>query len=1013
MRPKFRPYMRKLGLAYIFTVIFTLVSCDRNEDIASDVPDMFNVTFIDPGTPDQAVPDAPAVDRLFIDVYESDSASPATYTYKVSNGAVENGIDIPFKDGCSYELYLWAQKASGSVYSVKTGKIRDGVPVKYPEKFKTDDLSTFDSYSATVSFTYPDGLPSEVRLSRNVAKIDFAFFRDKLLEDNISLVELTVDGLTDIITFTGDSSEGKGKAVFRFEDLTSSLGSLEDYNHDTRMVRMGSGYFPVDASSKLKVGMAMTDASGNRVGNQVNDALTVEKGMMTALIFNGDELVWKGLQEDVLPVKPSRDGWIHISSVNEFAALLAGGGQKGAKYHICNDMDMSLLPSFVAKDFSSNALFEDICIDGGVYAGESVPSDYKINSLGSVRIHSLEIPAAAGLFASVKNFEATNIVLENIVVGGESDSRDGTGTFIGRSYGDLTLKNIKVNDSEVSAPRRIGGLIGAVYGGEVTLNDCDLSSVKVSTVYKNGVSGQAGGLVGYVGRSSEKDRSEEVDVMLFKCDLNSCIVTAYMQSEELHSGRLVGTLSGYDRDEKLSIVLSTADQATTLVHKGDGRDKTARKVTGRYVNRHKSAFCDDLPQEYENLLGGQVYHRGLVRFGNYQVETHLKEFIPKWDGLTVVTPLKADPKYDGDVKEEDSAYMIYSPADLVGLRKKTSTPSAIYLAISLDMNGQGEDGEYNVPENFADSYNESDDDNLFTPFSRVKLLEGNGNSIYNLGICRSNSKSSAFILSANETTVHRNISFRNCCVSGTHTQVETNSTAQAAILCSNAGGKSYTAQNVNAYDCKVFGVQKIGGLIANLSADNSNISSCNVERTYIENYEVFIDELFTGTFEYQNYEVIASQSFYPHGEVGGLIGFVSGEAVIENSNVKESEINCYGLDDIPADISPAQVEDILALLGYYHVPGRHVSTFIGDIRTKEGESIHINNCRVDSKTRCTRRWDKYCWTTINNTHRTYPHIGSCYYVAFLDMIGSVYVDGSRINLHDCRKTSACYEHNIN
>lgn len=1004
--------MKKLGLIYVITVILTLVSCDRNKVVPPAEPVMFDVTFVDPDISHQSVQDAPAVDRLYIEVYESDSSSPATYSYNVRNGAVENKIDIPFKQGCSYELYLWAQKASGSVYSFKDGKIREGVSVKYPEKFKSDDLGAFDSYSAAVSFTYPDGIPSEIRMKRNVVKIDFAFFKDKLLENNISQVEMTVEGLTDIITFTDEVSEGNGKAVFRFEDLISGLGSLEDYDHDSRMVRMGSGYFPVDASYKVRIGMTMTDVSGNRVGNQVDDVLTVEKGMMTALIFNGDELVWKGLQDDILPVKPSKDGWIHISSVNEFASLLAGKGQKGAKYHICNDMDMSLLPSFVAEDLNNSAFFEDMCIDGGIYAGESVPSDYRINTLGSVKIHSLEIPASTGLFENVKDFEATNIVLEDITVGGRSEDQDGTGTFIGSSYGDLTLKNIKVYDSAVSAPRRIGGLIGAIYGGEVTLNDCDLSSVKVSTVYKDGVSGQAGGLIGYIGRSSEQDRSEEVDVMLFKCNLSSCTVTAHMQSEELHSGRLVGTLSGYDRDEKLNVVLSSADRATTLIHTGDDRDNTASKGSGRYVNRCKSAFCEDLPQEYEDLLGGQVYHRGLVRFGNYQVETHLKEFVPKWDGVTVVAPLKADPKYDGDVVADESAYVVYSPPDLVGLREITDSPSAIYLATSLDMNGQGEDGEYNVPENFADSYNESDDDNLFTSFSKVKLLEGNGNTIYNLGICRSNAKSSAFILSASGTTIHRNINFRNCCVSGTHTLVETNSTAQAAILCSNAGGKSYTARNVNVYDSKVFGVQKIGGLIAILSADDSSVTDCNVENTYIENYEVFIDELFTGTFEYKNYSVTASQSFYPHGEVGGLIGFVCGNAAIENSSVKNSEINCYGLDDVPADITPKQVANILAQLGYYHVPGRHVSTFIGDIRTQNGEYIQINNCRVDSKTKCTRRWDKYCWITLNKTHRTYPHIGSCYYVAYLDMMGSVYIDGSRINMHDCRKTSACYEHNI-
>ena len=1000
--------MNKLRLFYIVVLILSVVSCNRQEDFGPDIPGVFSVSFMETDAAYESVSEPPAVDRLLIDVYESDASSPKTYSYSVKNGIVERGIDIPFKEGCSYEVYLWAQKGSGSVYSVKPGDIRKGVSVKYPENFKSGDLASFDSYRAVEKFIYPDGLPSEIRMRRNVAKVDFVFFKNKLVENNVSKVEMTVDGLPGMISTTGDDIASNGKATIRM-DVPSNL---EDYNSDTRISCLGTGYLPINGKSQIKVNMSMSDASGNKIGASSEEVLTLDAGLETPLIYDGDKLVWKGIYGNALPSTPSKDGWIHISTVGEFASLLATGGQKGARYHICNDMDMSLLPSSFAESFKSDAMFEDICVDGGIYSGNEVPNNYKLNSSGSIRIYNLELPAANALFANVKNFEATNILIEDLVIGAESENQDGTGALIGRSYGKVALTNIKVKHSEVMAPRRVGGLIGAICGGNVDLNDCDLTSVKVSTTYKKGVSGQAGGLICYIGRISEKDRSDKVNVSVSKCDLQGCKVTAYMQSEELHSGRFVGTMSGYDKNEKLSFILSTADESSKVVYKGEGRDEKARALTGRYTNKYKSAFCEDLSAECENLLGGQIYQRGMVRFGNYQVETQLKEFIPRWDGVSVITPLKADPEYDGDVKKGETAYVVYSPADLVGLRKATSTPEAIYFARSVDMNGQGEDGEYNVPENFADSYNESDDDNLFTPFSRVKLLEGNGNAIYNLGICQHNAKSTAFILSANETTTHRNITFNNCCVIGTHTEVETNSTAQAAVVCSNAGGKSYTMQNVNAYDCKVYGVQKIGTLIAILSATNSSISDCNVEGSYIENYEVLIDELFTGSFEYQGYSVSASKSFYPHGEVGGLIGFVSGNASIQKCNVKGSEINCYGLDDVAADITPAVAENLLSVIGYYFVPGRHVSTFIGDIRTLAGESVNLNNCRVDSKTKCTRRWDKYCWKTLSSTHKTFPYIGSCYYVAFLDKIGSVYIDGERINLHDCRMTSVCYEHNI-
>ena len=71
--------------------------------------------------------------------------------------------------------------------------------------------------------------------------------------------------------------------------------------------------------------------------------------------------------------------------------------------------------------------------------------------------------------------------------------------------------------------------------------------------------------------------------------------------------------------------------------------------------------------------------------------------------------------------------MVYSPYDLAGIRKKTASPSAIYLRADIDMNGQGADGEFNVPSNFTKSANDSADDNNFNPFNYVTTLDGKKN----------------------------------------------------------------------------------------------------------------------------------------------------------------------------------------------------------------------------------------------------------------------------------------------
>lgn len=999
--------MKRLSL--VVFILLLLISCRREDKLTPELPDMFDVVFEDETVYGRSLSEDPAVDRLLVDVYISGTDVPKSYSYGVRNGRIEDPIDIEFNEGSSYILYFWAQKSSDSVWAVKEGQLKDGVRVEYPQNLEAGDIASYDSYSATSQFTYPGTLPTKIVMKRNTARIDFASMRSAMEEMDISEVLFTVEGLQQKITVPGSISEGTSEATLRFssEDLKKS----GDFNGDSRISHLGSLYLPVDGESAIDLKMTLYGADGREKGMSEWVDVTIESGLTTALIFDGAKVIWKGVQSDVVPSRPRKDGWIPISRADEFAALMLNGGRKGAKYHICNDLDMSVLPENVAKDIKSDALFESICVDGGVYDDGLVPADYKMSAASYHTVSDMIIPNASGIFAEVSDFEASNIAFDNIAVGGGDRILDGTGVFIGRSSGDLFLKNVYVSNSHVTAPCKVGGLVGALYDSDATINNCDILRVTVNTSFEKEISGQAGGLIGYIGRSSEEDRSIEVDVEIFQCDIHETTINAYMQSATSASGRLLGTLSGFDNGEKVSIVQCLADNATEIVPMTDVNDDLASEHRPRYVNAMKSDFCPEIPSKYEDLVGGQVYHRGLVRFGNYLQESALITFVPKWDGMASVAPLLADPEYDGEVEAGPENYMVYSPADLVGIRNITTDPKAIYFNSSVDMNGQGEDGIYDIPSQFADSYQESDDDNVFRSFKSVRRLEGNGHKVHNLSIHRPASEMSAFILTADSTTVHRNIDFHNCCVVGTNTQVDSNSTAYGAVLCADVHSGSYTMENVNAYDCSVFAVQKIGTLVARLAADTSYVANCTVKGSYIENYEVFVDEIFIGSFSYQDYTISAVKNFYPHGEAGGFIGFLQGNSTIENCQVLESTINCFGLDDVDAEITPAYMASVFGLMGYYHVPGRHVSTFIGDIRTVNAETIKLNDCSVDTKTECTNRWDKFCWTNLVGKHNTYPYLGSCYFVAFLDREGSLYIDGNRIDLADCRRQSVCYLHN--
>ena len=374
--------------------------------------------------------------------------------------------------------------------------------------------------------------------------------------------------------------------------------------------------------------------------------------------------------------------------------------------------------------------------------------------------------------------------------------------------------------------------------------------------------------------------------------------------------------------------------------------------------------------------------------------------------MTTVEPLLANPTYDGtNAVAGSNKFAVYSPFDLAGVRKKTASPAAIYLKADIDLNGPGVDGSYNVPSNFTKSAHSSADDIVFDPFSYVTTLDGyrdasTNNSIYNMSIAQIEQERAAFILYASGTTVHKNINFRNCQTVAVHKPVATDAKAYGAILVSNVDA-TYTMENVHAYDCKVFALQKIGTLGARISG-TSTLKNNSVNNCYVENYECSISERFeSGPKEMSGVKIKnVYADFYPHGEVGGMYGFIQGSSSMTNLHVNNTIVDAFGQDDKSAKIQGEGLWGSLAAMtlqgfGYYLVPGRHVSTMIGNIRATG--TVTLTGCSVDANTKCTNRHDKH--------NSTYHYIGQAYIVKFLDSEGTVTVDGTKLTLADCNKNT--------
>lgn len=502
-------------------------------------------------------------------------------------------------------------------------------------------------------------------------------------------------------------------------------------------------------------------------------------------------------------------------------------------------------------------------------------------------------------------------------------------------FGDATalkVKDLAVENITVSGSNHTGTLANTLKGSS------SFTNVSVSNGTVTTTNGAAGGMIGYIVRTTEKDRSETLNVSFVGCKLNGVSV-----SGSASEGKFVGLLSGYDNSEALSF--DAECEAT---------DVSVADYTSVYTKANNSAWVTgELTDKYDGWLGHETYRRAKVTFGGVRLA-------PRWDGKSMTA--KADLLlYNG----ESNKYEVHSAFDLAGVRNATASPAALYLMENVDMYGQGADGEYFVHSNFTKSAFNSTDDNKFNAFSSIALLEGNNKGIYNLALNANGSDRYAFILSGNNGDVHQNISFYDCCTVVPHVVKSNEDNSYGATVVLSVSGATYKMDNIHAYRCKVFALQKTGIIAGRLvSATMATINNCSVNDCYIENYNCKEHQ------EDFGYGV----KFYSPGEVGGLIGFVENFATISNCHVKGTTINAFGQNDQKA---------------YYviTIPGRHVGQFIGDIRTSDDEKdkIVLTNCTVDSNTKCTNRWDQ---------HSKCKMIGKVYYL--LDSKGTVTLDGKSI-----------------
>lgn len=889
-------------------VILSFSACSNDDYLLPEDGKNVSITFrptLGGDLNTRAIGDASSIDRLQVVVYEGSVTLSKTFSFSEQWYNVErNGITLTLIEGRSYKILFWADDEDNSAYTLTyEGK----VSVNYTDYVNGgfSNMEEMDAFYGVSEITVGSQKTEDkgtVTLTRPLAQLNFADNTTNPHQDTHKAVVTFHSIPTSFNPFTGEVS------LSDTEDVTFTFTDFPEENlilNGTTYYYVSSNYLFAPTTGTLSVSATLDlqqsdGTSINKFEFKGDKAITLEKNKKTnvlgAIVQQPETWsVWDGTIPTKSTLTTDSENRYIIDDAADIAWLSVASNastlDNNKKFVLEVDIDMA------NKDgLSSIQLPEGSIWDGNGHTIKGL----KLNGglLGNAICVSVE-----NLTIEESNFSNTNTEVTHI------------GVLANTLSGSATFTNVTIKNSSVST--------------------------------KNGA---AGGIIGYVSRMEQNNRSEELNVTFDNCHVVETSI------DGSHSeGHFVGLLRGYDYGETLTFnnnCTLTLSQAATV----------ADDFVSPYTEGNEGAWlADNDYTKYNGWLGNEECFRGKVFYGN-------NRFIPRWDGKTTVAPLAYN--------NESNKYEVYSAFDLAGVREKTASPAAIYLMENVDMHGQGADGEYFVHENFAQSKNASTDDNHFSPFSSIGRLEGYNNGIYNLSINANKSTDrAAFILSGADGNVHQNISFHNCCtvvphIVGTDDGQPVDKSYGATVVLS-ISGATYKMDNVHAYGCKVFALQKTGIIAGRVtSLTMATISNCSVNNCFIENYDCKDNQ--------QNFYKVAK--FYSPGEIGGFIGFIENFATLENCHVKSTTIHAYGQNDYSVIIAS--------------IPGRHVGQFIGDIRTSDSQKdiIKLINCTVDSNTKCTQRWDQ---------HNKCSMIGRVYYLNVLGIInidkkGTVTLDGKYI-----------------
>ncbi|MBO7282765.1 MAG: hypothetical protein J6U73_05120 [Alistipes sp.] len=242
---------------------------------------------------------------------------------------------------------------------------------------------------------------------------------------------------------------------------------------------------------------------------------------------------WDGKTYKPVPAVAA-SGYIEITHPAQFATLVsetdpAAFVATGKKVKIMNDLYFN---NNKLKPVADKEYFRDFVLEG------NDATLYDIN---------IEADSVAALFPNVVSAKISNLTVSNITVNaGES----AVAALIGRSYGDVELRNVVVEKSSIKGTNKVGGLVGYVAEGSIYAIK---SGVKDSAIAANEY---AGGLIGYLGSVEETPVASASTVE--QCFVNNTTLDVVATA---NNSEFIGGIGGNDGDI-VYIVAASVEKVT-------------------------------------------------------------------------------------------------------------------------------------------------------------------------------------------------------------------------------------------------------------------------------------------------------------------------------------------------------------------------------------------------------------------------------------------------------------------